>query len=176
MSQVAVYEGYGKCPACPSRHYGQLALDTRAIMQTVQAGAVGAGAGLVTDFITQRLLRITNPLIRSIATVAVPMAIAMFVRRQNPQMAENIAVGGTAVGIYTLLKGLVGTRLGLSGFGEVDVDEDLEGFGEMEPEIEVTEGEYGALVPEVEETEGMGMLVPEIEDTSGYGEIVEVEE
>ena len=168
MAKVAVYEGSG-CPACT--HYGQLAIpDTRAIMQTVQAGAIGAAAGLAADFVLQRFLRIRNPFLRAIASVAVPIGIAAAVRRQNPQMAEYIAVGGTTVGVYNLLKGLVGPRLGLAGYGEDVVEL---------PEIEVTEGATGALVPEIEETEGLGALVPEIEETEGLGAaepIVEVEE
>ena len=173
MAKVAVYEGSG-CPACS--HYGQLAIpDTRAIMQTVQAGAIGAAAGMAADFVLQRLLRIRNPFIRAIASVAVPIGIAAFVRRQNPQMAEYIAVGGTTVGIYNLLKGLIGPRLGLAGLGEMGEEETAVDL----PEIEVTEGETGALVPEIEETEGYGALVPEIEETEGLGAgepVVEVEE
>ena len=161
MAKIAVYEGT-RCPACP-KPLGQIpaTLDTRAIMNVLQGGAVGAGAGLAAEFVGQRLLKITNPMIRGVLSLLVPIGIAIAVRKQNPQMAENIAIGGAAVGLYNILKGVVGPRIGLSGlegYGQEDIEEEL-------PEIEVedTSG-YGALVPEIEEVEG------------GYGQEVWVEE
>ncbi len=164
MAKLAVYEGSG-CPACRRHSYGQIAgLDTRVIMNVVQGGAVGAAAGIAADFVSQRLLKITNPMIRGVLSILVPIGIATAVRRQNPQMAENIAIGGAAVGLYSLLKGMIAPRLGLSGYGEELLEE---------PEIEITEG-YDALVPELEEVEGYGALVPELEEVEGFGQDIEV--
>lgn len=169
MAKVAVYEG--NCPACSLSDYGQIALTGQAITNVLQGGAIGAATGMAADFVAQKLLRITNPLLRGILSVAVPIGIAMVVQKQNPRMAENIAIGGAAVGIYSLLKGLIGPRLGLQGLEGL---EGFEAYGEL-PEVEVTEG-YEALVPEVEEMEGYGALVPEVEEMEGYGEEIYVEE
>jgi len=167
MAKLAVYEGSG-CPACSRHSYGQIAgLDTRVIMNVVQGGAVGAAAGIAADFVSQRILRITNPVIRGVISILVPIGIATAVRKQNPQMAENIAIGGAAVGLYSLLKGMVAPRLGLSGYGEFGEGEEL-----YEPELEVSE--YDALVPELEETEGYGVVVPELEEVEGYGQEIEI--
>jgi len=134
MSKVAVYEG---CPACGVSGYGQLAIpNVQTIMTTLQGGAVGGASGLVAEWVGRKLLKITNPFIQTALVLGTPMAIAALVQRQNPEMAKNIAIGGTAVGIYSLLKGMLGGTLGFSGYGYV------------EPEVEVLEGmgNMGALI------------------------------
>lgn len=160
MSNVAVYEG-----GCP---YGQIELNMQTISNVLQGGAVGAGAGLVADFVVQKMLRTSNPLLRAFASVVVPIGIAYTVQRNNPKLAETIAIGGVSVGMYTLLKGLVGKSLGLQGFdyGEIYPEEEIY----PEDDIEVTDG-YEAIVPEVKEVEDYGIMVPEFE--GGYNGNVE---
>ncbi len=163
MSKVAVYEG---CPACTAGSYGQLAIpNVQTIMSTLQGGAIGGASGLAAEWVASNLLKITNPLVKTLIVLGTPIGIASFVQRQNPEMAKNIAIGGTAVGIYTLLKGMIGTRIGFSGYGQL-------------PDVEIEEDDYGMLVPEVEESE-YGVLVPEVEEEYAgyaYGQDVYLEE
>ena len=165
MSKVAVYEG---CPACSTSDYGQLAIpNVQTIVATLQGGAVGGASGLIAEWVGRKLLKITNPFIQTALVLGTPIAIATFVQRQNPEMAKNIAIGGTAVGIYTLLKGMLGNTLGFSGYGY------------LEPEVEVMEGmgEMGVLVPEIEESDEYGMMVAEEEpEYAGYGQEVYLED
>ena len=159
MSKVAVYEG---CPACTTTEFGQLAIpNVQTIVNTLQGGAVGGASGLAAEWVATNLLKITNPLLRTALVLGTPMAIAAFVQRQNPEMAKNIAIGGTAVGIYTLLKGMIGGKLPFSGY---------EGYGQI-ADVEIEDEGLGVLVPEIE-SEEYGVLVPEVEsiEYSGYGQ------
>lgn len=170
MSKVAVYEG---CPACTAG-YGQLpaALNPQNIMQTLQGAVVGSGAGLVADLIASKLLKIDNPILKAAIVVGTPIGIAAFVQKQNPEMAKNIAIGGTAVGVYTLLKNM------LSGTGFAGYD----GYGVIaaEPEVSIEEENYGVLTAETEETpEEYGLLVAEEEPAYagyGYGQEIYIED
>ena len=137
--------------------YQKIELDKQLLMEALKGGALGAGTVFAADFLLSKFLH--NGKIRAAICAAAPVALAMWLKEKNPELATGLAIGGAGAGIYKLIQAFLYEKLNIPYAGVYDE------YGIIE-EVPVEE------VPAMEVVETAETAVPQ----AGYGRIVEVPE
>lgn len=135
--------------------YDKVEIDQALLMEALKGGAMGAGVVFATDFLLSKFLK--HGKIRAIACAVAPLALAMWLKEKNPELATGMAIGGAGAGIYKVIQAFLYERMHIpfTGMDEYGIIEEVP--VEEYPEVMATEQE--AVVPQ-----------------AGYGKIVEVPE
>jgi len=131
--------------------YEAVKVDKAMLVEALKGGAMGAGVVFAADFLLSKFLH--NGKIRAALCAAAPIALAMWLKEKNPELAQGLAIGGAGAGIYKLLQAFLYEKLHIPYAGMEDVDVYPEGYeGDFYDQ-------YGILeeVP-VEETQEYGAL------------------
>jgi hypothetical protein len=148
--------------------YEKVQVDKALLMEAVKGGVLGAGTVFATDFLLSKFVH--NGKIRAALCAAAPVALAMWLKEKNPELATAMAVGGAGAGIYKLIQAFLYERLNIPYAGgefydqygileEVPAEEEAyvvteqaqaqpqQGYG-MLTEIPAEEGTYVVETPE----------------------------
>jgi len=134
--------------------YEKMSVDKELLVEALKGGAMGAGTVFAIDFLLSKFLH--NGKIRSLVCAATPIALAMWLKEKNPELATGLAIGGAGAGLYKVLQAFLYEKLHIPYSGE------YEDYGIIE---EVPVEEY----PVIEE-------VPTANEGASYGRIVAVPE
>jgi len=137
--------------------YEKVSLDKELLVEALKGGALGAGTVFATDFLLSKFIH--NGKIRAAICAAAPIALSMWLKDKNPELASGLAIGGAGAGIYKLIQAFLYQRLNIPYAGEYDE------YGIIE-EVPIEE------TPVMEVVETAETAVPQ----AGYGRIVEVPE
>ncbi len=133
--------------------YNKVEIDKQLLVEALKGGVMGAGVVFGADFLLSKFLH--NGKIRAILCTAAPIALAMWLKEKNPELATSVAVGGAGAGIYKLIQAFLYQKLHIPYAGEFEDYGVIEEVPEEEEMITVTEQpQYGVIeeVPEEEET------------------------
>ena len=136
--------------------YQKIDLDKELLIEAIKGGTLGAGTVFATDFLLSKFLH--NSKIRAAICATAPIALAMWLKEKNPELATGLAIGGAGAGIYKLIQAFLYEKLHIpyAGYDEYGIIEEVP--------IEET--------PTMEVVEAPETTIPK----SGYGRIVEVPE
>jgi len=135
--------------------YEKVQLDKALLMEALKGGALGAGTVFAADFILSKFIH--NGKIRAALCTVAPIALAMWLKEKNPELANGMAIGGAGAGIYKLIQAFLYERLNIPYAGADFYDQ----YGILE---EVPAEEEAYIIPEQQEQYGMLTEVPAEEE------------
>lgn len=149
--------------------YEKVEIDSNLLMEALKGGALGAGTVFAADFLLSKLIH--NGKIRAALCAVAPIALSMWLKEKNPDLANAMAIGGAGAGIYKLIQAFLYEKLHIPYAGGEFYDQ----YGILEevpaeeiPEyIEPEQQQYGMLT-EVPVEQPAELVEPETVG-AGYG-------
>ncbi len=147
--------------------YNKVEIDKQLLIEALKGGALGAGVVFGADFLLSKFVH--SGKLRAILCTAAPVALAMWLKEKNPELATSVAVGGAGAGIYKLIQAFLYQKLHIPYAGDFEDYGIIEEVPEEENTYEVVETtsqqQYG-IIEEVPEEENVYEVV---ETTPSYG-------